>query len=513
MKYGWCAPLKDADLIKQAGFDYIEYPLAAQGLEDRDTFAASKKAIAALPLPAAACNYFMPQDMRVVGPDIDTGRVKNYLARASELMNSAGTQSCVFGSGWSRNIHEGWARDRAEAQFLETLDWCADALRGTSVTLVIEPLNRKESNLINSVAEGARFARLVNRPEIRVLADFFHGRRERAVRHPGRASRMAGARPSRRHWPQKPRHRLLSLRSLLRRAAGGRLRPPDVLRMQCRRPVHRTAAQRQFSSSALVRAGSKPAGRQKGNSTAMKTKLDGQVAIVTGAARGIGLAIAKLLAERGAKVIVWDRDLAPLHNAAGFKPDAAEVVDVASYASIEAAFNKALKAFDKLDILVNNAGINGPIKPTWEYPLEDWDRVIAIDMNSVFYASRLAAKHMRDRKQGRIITVASIAGKEGVPNISAYSAAKAGVIGFSKALAKELADSGVTVNCIAPAMTATDLLTGMTQEHIRNMKAKIPMGRLVEVDEVAELAAWIASPACSFTTGFVFDITGGRATY
>jgi 2-dehydro-3-deoxy-L-rhamnonate dehydrogenase (NAD+) len=244
----------------------------------------------------------------------------------------------------------------------------------------------------------------------------------------------------------------------------------------------------------------------------MKTKLDGQVAIVTGAARGIGLAIAKLLAERGAKVIVWDRDLAPLQKA-DFKPHAAEVVDVASYPSIEAAFNKALKAFGQLDILVNNAGINGPIKPTWEYPLEDWDRVIAIDMNSVFYASRLAAKHMRDRKHGRIITVASIAGKEGVPNISAYSAAKAGVIGFSKALAKELADSGVTVNCIAPAMTATDLLTGMTEEHIRNMKAKIPMGRLVEVDEVAELAAWIASPACSFTTGFVFDITGGRATY
>ena len=245
----------------------------------------------------------------------------------------------------------------------------------------------------------------------------------------------------------------------------------------------------------------------------MKTKLDGQVAIVTGAARGIGLAIARLLAERGAKVIVWDRDLAPLQQTTGFQPDAAEVVDVASYPSIEAAFNKALNAFGQVDILVNNAGINGPIKPTWEYPLEDWDRVIAVDMNSVFYASRLAAKHMRDRKQGRIITVASIAGKEGVPNISAYSAAKAGVIGFSKALAKELANSGVTVNCIAPAMTATDLLTGMTEEHIRNMKAKIPMGRLVEVDEVAELAAWIASPACSFTTGFVFDITGGRATY
>jgi 3-oxoacyl-[acyl-carrier protein] reductase len=145
--------------------------------------------------------------------------------------------------------------------------------------------------------------------------------------------------------------------------------------------------------------------------------------------------------------------------------------------------------------------------------LEEWDRVIAIDMNSVFYASRLAARHMRERRSGRIVTVSSIAGKEGVPNISAYSAAKAGVIGFSKALAKELAASGVTVNCIAPAMTATDLLNEMTEEHIRNMTAKIPMGRLVQADEIAELAAFIASPACSFTTGFVFDITGGRATY
>jgi 3-oxoacyl-[acyl-carrier protein] reductase len=244
----------------------------------------------------------------------------------------------------------------------------------------------------------------------------------------------------------------------------------------------------------------------------MKTKLDGQVAIVTGAARGIGLAIARLLAERGAKVVVWDRDLAPLQKA-NVQPHAAEVVDVASYPAIERAFNKALASFGSIDILVNNAGINGPIVPTWDYPLEDWDRVIAIDMNSVFYASRLAARHMRERGKGRIITVSSIAGKEGVPNISAYSAAKAGVIGFSKALAKELADTGVTVNCIAPAMTATDLLDTMTEEHIRNMKAKIPMGRLVEVDEVAELAAFIASPACSFTTGFVFDITGGRATY
>ena len=244
----------------------------------------------------------------------------------------------------------------------------------------------------------------------------------------------------------------------------------------------------------------------------MKTRLDGQVAIVTGAARGIGLGIARLMAERGAKAIVWDRDLAPL-QAVGWKPAAAQAVDVASYASVESAFNAALKQFGQVDILVNNAGINGPIKPTWEYPLEDWDKVVAIDMTAVFYTCRLAAGHMRERKSGRIVTVASIAGKEGVPNISAYSAAKAGVIGFSKALAKELTDAGVTVNCIAPAMTETPLLDGMTEEHIRNMKAKIPMGRFVQVDEIAELAAWIASPACSFTTGFVFDITGGRATY
>jgi 3-oxoacyl-[acyl-carrier protein] reductase len=244
----------------------------------------------------------------------------------------------------------------------------------------------------------------------------------------------------------------------------------------------------------------------------MKTRLDGRVAIVTGAARGIGLAIARLFALRGARVVVWDRNLAPLEGS-GLAPDMAEAVDVASYPAVEGAFNKALAKFGRIDILVNNAGINGPIAPTWDYPLEDWDRVIAVDMTAVFYASRLAARHMRERRQGRIITVSSIAGKEGVPNISAYSAAKAGVIGFSKALAKELADAGVTVNCIAPAMTATDLLATMTEEHIRNMKAKIPMGRLVEADEVAELAAWIASPACSFTTGFVFDITGGRATY
>ena len=244
----------------------------------------------------------------------------------------------------------------------------------------------------------------------------------------------------------------------------------------------------------------------------MKTRLDGQVAIVTGAARGIGLGIARLMAERGARVVAWDRDLAPLEGS-GFAPAHAARVDVSSWKEVEAAFADAVARLGRVDILVNNAGINGPIAPAWDYPLEDWDRVVAIDMTAVFYASRLAARHMRENRHGRIVTVASIAGKEGVPYISAYSAAKAGVIGFSKALAKELTDCGVTVNCIAPALTETELLKGMTEDHISRMKAKIPMGRLVQVDEIAEMAAWIASPACSFTTGFVFDITGGRATY
>jgi 3-oxoacyl-[acyl-carrier protein] reductase len=245
---------------------------------------------------------------------------------------------------------------------------------------------------------------------------------------------------------------------------------------------------------------------------AMKTRVDGQVAIVTGAARGIGLGIARLLTERGAKVVVWDRDLAPLAGS-GFTAAKTASFDIADYAAVEREFNAVLNSFGAVQILVNNAGINGPIKPSWEYPLADWDRVLAIDLTAVFYASRLAAAHMRERNYGRIVNIASIAGKEGVPNIAAYSAAKAGVLGFTKALAKELSDRQVTCNAIAPAMTETDLLKGMTEEHIRNMKAKIPMGRFVQIDEVAELAAWVASPACSFTTGFVFDISGGRATY
>jgi 3-oxoacyl-[acyl-carrier protein] reductase len=219
------------------------------------------------------------------------------------------------------------------------------------------------------------------------------------------------------------------------------------------------------------------------------------------------------MAARGARVIVWDQELAPLEALRTFTPAASARVDIADPASVESAFQSAVQQFGQVHILVNNAGIGGPNAPAWEYPLEDWNRVLAVNLSGVFYASRAAAKHMRAHRYGRIVTVASIAGKEGVQNLSAYSAAKAGAIGLAKSMAKDLANDGVTVNCIAPAMVATPMLEAMTPEFIGTMTSKIPMGRLVQPGEVAELCAWIASPACSFTTGFVFDISGGRATY
>lgn len=174
MQIGWCRPLDDAALLQRVGLDFIEVPLAAQGLEDKATFAANKRRLQSSPLPTAAFNYFFPQDMRIVGPDIDSPRVDTYLARLAEMLAAARAKIVVLGSGWARNVPDGFERERAEAQFLATLSQSADRLEGTGCTLVIEPLNRKESNIINSVADGVRFARQINRPQICVLADFYH---------------------------------------------------------------------------------------------------------------------------------------------------------------------------------------------------------------------------------------------------------------------------------------------------------------------------------------------------
>jgi NAD(P)-dependent dehydrogenase (short-subunit alcohol dehydrogenase family) len=246
----------------------------------------------------------------------------------------------------------------------------------------------------------------------------------------------------------------------------------------------------------------------------MVSTIKGQTAIVTGGARGIGLSIARRLADEGCRVILWDLDFSRFdQESAGFEPLLTQTVDVSKDAAVRNAFATAVETAGSAEILVNNAGVNGPVVPAWEYPLDAWDRVLSINLNGVFYCCRAAVPHMRQRGYGRIVNIASMAGKEGVQYISAYSAAKAGVIAFTKSLAKELAADGVLANCIAPAMAETELLREMTQEHIEASKAKIPMGRFLQTHEIAAMVAWIASPECSFTTGFVFDLSGGRATY
>jgi len=245
-----------------------------------------------------------------------------------------------------------------------------------------------------------------------------------------------------------------------------------------------------------------------------RTSLAGQGAIVTGGARGIGLGIAQRLAREGCRVALWDQAFDVFDAvAAGFAPVSMHTFDVADYSRVERAFADTEKALGTIDILINNAGINGPVAPVWEYPLDAWDRVLAVDLTGVFHCCRVAVPHMRARSYGRIVNVASIAGKEGNQGIAAYASAKAGVIGFTKSLARELVDSGILVNAIAPALTETDLFRQMTPEHIALARSRIPMGRTLQVPEVAAMVAWIAGPECSFTTGFTFDLTGGRATY
>lgn len=246
----------------------------------------------------------------------------------------------------------------------------------------------------------------------------------------------------------------------------------------------------------------------------MPRGLEGRTAIVTGAASGIGLAIAQGLSSHGVTVIGWDRAFtndAPAGDT-GFMA-ALLAVDVSDAAAVMDAFAQSAEVTGRIDILVNNAGINGPVVAMEDYPLADWNRVIAINLNGVFHGCRAAVPHMKANGYGRILTIASMAGKDGVEFISAYSAAKAGVIGFTKAIGKELAQSGITVNAIAPAMVETPLMSQMTPDHIARMKAKIPMGRFVQTSDISDLACWIVSDECSFTTGFTFDMSGGRATY
>jgi len=227
-------------------------------------------------------------------------------------------------------------------------------------------------------------------------------------------------------------------------------------------------------------------------------KLDfaGRNAIVTGGAQGIGAAIVKRLEDSGAKVTVWDLDGSPK-------------VDVTDPGSID----KAVKRLEKVDVLVNNAGIAGKNVPTVDYPIEEWERVLRVNLTSQFLCCRAVAPLMVKAGYGRIVNIASVAGKEGNPNAVAYSASKAGVISLTKSLGKELAKAGVLVNCVTPAAAKTAIFDQMTREHIDYMLAKIPMGRFVEVNEIAALVCWLASAECSFTTGGVFDISGGRATY
>jgi NAD(P)-dependent dehydrogenase (short-subunit alcohol dehydrogenase family) len=225
-----------------------------------------------------------------------------------------------------------------------------------------------------------------------------------------------------------------------------------------------------------------------------------RTAVVTGGMQGIGAAIVKRLEASGAKVAVWDLD-------------GPRKVDVSSNDSIQAALKDTLEKFKKIDVLVNNAGVAGMNVPTVDYPLEEWERVLRVNLTSQFLCCRAVAPHMLKAKYGRIVNIASVAGKEGNPNAVAYSASKAGVISLTKSLGKELAQTGVLVNCITPAAAKTAIFEQMTQEHIAYMLAKIPMNRFVNVEEIAALAGWLASEDCSFSTGGVFDISGGRATY
>ena len=251
----------------------------------------------------------------------------------------------------------------------------------------------------------------------------------------------------------------------------------------------------------------------------MTTRYDfaGRFAVVTGGAQGIGRAVVELLLAGGGAVAIWDRDQALAEATAAELTSrgtiAAIGVDVADAGSVESAHAATMKRFGRIDILVNNAGVAGLNAKVAEYPIEEWDRVIAINLRSQFLCCRRTIPGMIERNYGRICNVASIAGKEGNPTASAYSASKAGVIALTKSLAKEVAEYNISVNAITPAAAKTRIFDQVSEQHIAYMLAKIPRGRFLQVDEAAAMIAFIVSDECSFTTGFAFDISGGRATY
>ena len=241
----------------------------------------------------------------------------------------------------------------------------------------------------------------------------------------------------------------------------------------------------------------------------------GRSAVITGGASGIGLAVAQRLAADGATVALWDRDASALAAAKATLPEATRTlnVEVADANAVARAAETTAVDLGRIDILVCSAGITGPNVPVWDYPVDRWRQVIDVNLNGLFYCNRAIVPVMIANDYGRIVNIASVAGKEGNPNASAYSTSKAGVIGLTKSLGKELAKTGIRVNCVTPAAGRTAIFNQMTQQHIDFMLTKIPMGRFGTVDEVASLICWLASEECSFSTGAVFDISGGRATY
>ena len=242
----------------------------------------------------------------------------------------------------------------------------------------------------------------------------------------------------------------------------------------------------------------------------MPSRFAGRTAIVTGGVSGIGAGIASRLAAEGATLSLWDMDQAGLARVGNHHTVTLDVTDAEA---VQQAAQTTTGALGKIDILVTSAGVTGPNHTTWDYPVAAWDRVIDINLNGVFYTCRAVVPFMQANGYGRIVNIASIAGKEGNPNAAAYSASKAGVIGLTKSLGKELAATEIRVNCVTPAAVKTPLFDQMTPQQIDWMLSKIPLGRFGVIDEVASLVLWLASEECSFSTGAVFDISGGRATY